>query len=256
MELIERRFSKHVRTALQWVPYVSTEACRSASSSAVHDSMFSCKPPAIVCVCIFLWSLGFWCIVVFVGVWLAVLVTCPQGSWFLNYVRCQPTECRVVDGVRHDPNASAPHHEAANHQSVEQHTVLLRVMCQAHFIASNQHLRVYCYPKPKDIGVQKLLAILWHCVPEGVLQAEYESDDALFVVPAHSEFIAKTKIPNDETFLPRMVGIVEEWKLNVIEKTKCTPHVSDFNYFTFLLNEKGTCVSRSIHQVSSSSSSQ
>jgi len=128
-------------------------------------------------------------------------------------------------------------------------------MCQAHFIGIHHYLRVHCYPKPKDIGVQKLLLIIWHCVPEGVLQAEYESDHALFEVPAHSEFIARTNIPNNDDFHQRMIGIVEEWKLNVIEKTKCTPHVSEFDYFTFLVNEKGTCVPRSIHQVSSSSSS-
>lgn len=78
----------------------------------------------VLCACLFLWSLVFrpW---FFVGVWLVVLVTCLQESCFLNYVRCQQIECRVVDGVRHDPNASA-RDEAAKHQSVEQHTVLLR----------------------------------------------------------------------------------------------------------------------------------
>jgi len=80
----------------------------------------------------------------------------------------------------------------------------------------NQHLRIQCnpVPEPKDIGVKKMLATLWHSVPEGVLKAEYESDDVSLNIEYEYEMFDST-----------MRGIFEEWKSNVIEKTKCTHRI-------------------------------
>ena len=118
------------------------------------------------------------------------------------------------------------------------------VICKGHFVPSNQHLLVNCFPEPKDIGVQRMLATLWHCIPEGVLRAEYISDHEFWGAPSYSQFIANTNIPDDNinNFISTMYDIVEQWKSNVIEETKCTPHSVVVGTFELFLNEKGMCV--------------
>ena len=108
---------------------------------------------------------------------------------------------------------------------------------------NQDHFGVRCDPPTNDLTINILMGQIWNCLPDGVLQHEYNSDfdelDDLWV--SDKAYRGKSRVP-----WSTVEGIVKEWGLQVMAMTNCDPVRGIWfeNMYTMCVDvdEKGTCV--------------